>query len=266
MFRAMYRAAAAGVKEARRRVKDDIVVCTRFFSGQDWLGVSNETVFDYLPVIPVYGEYVISENKSVWHGKIRKLKDQQRVYNYARSRQIEEIALSPRAKWMVTGEQIEGFEEEFARMNTSVSPVQRYNHIDGQPPPFQAGGALPNPALDNAFAAMSQDIIETGGVFAANLGSNPNAQSGVAIRQLQNKGDTSTVKYFNNLGIAITHTAKILVKAIKKIYDTERQIRILSEDNSSEIKTINQQVFDQQSQRMITVNDLTQGQYDDICS
>lgn len=257
---------AAGVKEARRRVKDDIVICTRFFNGQDWLGDENETVFDFIPVIPVYGEYVISENKSVWHGKIRKLKDQQRVYNYARSRQIEEIALSPRAKWMVTGEQIEGFEEEFARMNTSVSPVQRYNHVDNQPPPFQAGGALPNPALDNACAAMSQDIIETGGVFAANLGNNPNAQSGVAIRQLQNKGDTSTVKYFNNLGIAITHTARILVKAIKKIYDTERQIRILSEDNSSEIKTINQQVFDQQSQRMITVNDLTQGQYDVICS
>ena len=256
----------AGVKEKRRRVKEDVIVCSRFFNGSDWLDDSRETVFDWLPVIPVYGDFVISENKCVWHGKVRKLKDQQRVYNYARSRQIEEVALSPRAKWMVTPEQIEGYEKEFGAMNTSAAAFQRYNHEEGQPPPYQAGGALPNPALDAACAAMSQDIIETGGIFAANLGDNPNAQSGVAIRQLQNKGDTSSVKYFNNLGIAISHTGRILIKAIKKVYDTERQIRLMAEDGTAEIKQINEQIFDSQSMQTVTLNDLTIGQYDVVCS
>lgn len=260
--------AAAGVTEKRIRKRDDVVVCIRFFDNDKWLSDSKETVFDYIPVIPAYGSFIISENKQVWvnGSKVSRLKDQQRVYNYVRSRQITEIALAPRAKWMVTPEQIEGFEGEFAKMNTSQAPFQRYNHEDGQPPPFRAGGAEMNPALDQAAAAMAQDIIETGGVFAANLGDNPNAQSGVAIKALQNKGDTGTVKYFRALEVAIAHTGRILIKAIKKVYDTERQIRILAEDGTSEIKTINQSVFDQQSGQMVTLNDLSQGQYDVVCS
>jgi hypothetical protein len=260
--------AAAGVTEKRTRKRDDVVVCTRFFDNDKWLSKSKETVFDYIPVIPAYGSFIISENKQVWvnGSKVSRLKDQQRVYNYVRSRQITEIALAPRAKWMVTPEQIEGFEGEFAKMNTSQAPFQRYNHEDGQPPPFRAGGAEMNPALDQAAAAMAQDIIETGGVFAANLGDNPNAQSGVAIKALQNKGDTGTVKYFRALEVAIAHTGRILIKAIKKVYDTERQIRILAEDGTSESKTINQSVFDQQSGQMVTLNDLSQGQYDVVCS
>jgi Phage P22-like portal protein len=260
--------AAAGVTEKRTRKRDDVVVCARFFDNDKWLSKSKETVFDYIPVIPVYGSFIISENKQVWvnGSKVSRLKDQQRVYNYVRSRQITEIALAPRAKWMVTPEQIEGFEGEFAKMNTSQAPFQRYNHEEGQPPPFRAGGAEMNPALDQAAAAMAQDIIETGGVFAANLGDNPNAQSGVAIKALQNKGDTGTVKYFRALEVAIAHTGRILIKAIKKVYDTERQIRILAEDGTSEIKTINQSVFDQQSGQMVTLNDLSQGQYDVVCS
>lgn len=260
--------AAAGVTEKRTRKRDDVIVCARFFDRDKWLSASKETVFDYIPVIPVYGSFIISENKQVWANgsKVSRLKDQQRVYNYVRSRQITEIALAPRAKWMVTPEQIEGFEGEFAKMNTSQAPFQRYNHEDGQPPPFRAGGAEMNPALDQAAAAMAQDIIETGGVFAANLGDNPNAQSGVAIKALQNKGDTGTIKYFRALEVAIAHTGRILIKAIKKVYDTERQIRILAEDGTSEIKTINQAVFDQQSGKMVTLNDLSQGQYDVVCS
>jgi len=57
-----------------------------------------------------------------------------------------------------------------------------------------------------------------------------------------------------------------LVDAIPEVYSTERQMRILKDDGTSDVKTLNKAVFDQQSQSMVTVNDLSKGKYDVSCS
>jgi hypothetical protein len=102
-------------------------------------------------------------------------------------------------------------------------------------------------------------------MFAANMGDNPGLQSGVAIQSLQNKGDNGTIKYFKALEFAIAYTGKLLVKAIPKVYDTERQVRLLYEDGTMEMGTLNQVVFDPRTLRQVTLNDLNQGQYDVVC-
>lgn len=248
----------------RRRKKKSHVVMTRLFDGQEWLNEEQRTVFSYIPVIPTYGNFDISENKVVYRGAVNQLMDAQRVYNYAQSRAIEEGALAPRGKYWLTREQAEKDVDTLGTMNTNANPVQTYTHVEGQPIPFWQGGAQINSGLQQTAGDMAQNIVGSSGIFAANQGDAPN-QSGYAIELQQNKGDNSTIKYFSSQEIAITHTARILVDAIPKVYDTKRTVRILGEDGASKMEQINDQVLDNETQKMVSLNDLRKGKYDVTC-
>jgi hypothetical protein len=112
---------------------------------------------------------------------------------------------------------------------------------------------------------MQGMINATAGMFAANMGDNPNAQSGVAIQKLQNKGDNGTFKYSRSMEIAIAATGRLIKDAIPKVYDTARTVRVLKEDESFDMANLNQQVIDNQTGEIVTVNDLSVGSYDVIC-
>ena len=258
--------ALVGVTEIKRRKRKVSKVCSRFFDNDGWLGDDKDTVFNRIPVIPVYGNYKIIENKTVYSGVVEKLMDSQRVLNYSMSREIEEGALAPRAKYWMTLTQAAGHEDSLSTMNTNSDPVQFYNVDPEMPgPPQQNGGAMVNPGLRTISEAMRGMIGYSAGMFASNMGDNPGLQSGVAIRSLQNKGDNATYKYNKAVQVAIAATGKVLVDAIPKVYDTERTMRILYEDNSFEMATINQPVIDQQTGEVVMLNDLSQGVYDVIC-
>jgi len=255
---------ADGITESRRRTVKSHKVMSRLFDGTTFLSDAKETVFDFIPVVPVYGNFDISEDKVVYRGAINKLKDSQRVLNYAQSREIEEGALAPRGKYWMTREQAEKDKAKLQTLNTNSDPVQTYTHIDGVLPPYWQGGAQINAGLQLTSASMNQNIMESSGIFAANQGNAPD-QSGYAIELQQDKGDTSTIKYFTSKQIAVEHTARIIINAIPKIYDTKRTVRILGEDDSSKMETINDQVWDNETQKNVSLNDLRKGKYDVTC-
>ena len=254
-----------GITEVRRRTKKSHVVMSRLFDGGDWLTEEQKTVFGYIPVIPVYANFDISENKVIYRGVVNKLIDAQRVYNYAQSRATEEGALAPRAKYWMTREQAQADMATLQTMNTNADPVQTYTHVSETPPPYWQGGAQVNQGLQQTSADMAANIVQSSGIFAANQGDAPN-QSGFAIELQQQKGDNSTIKYFNSMEIAICHTAKVIVDAIPRVYDTKRQVRILGEDGQSKMESINDQVFDNETGEMVELNDLRKGKYDVTCS
>ena len=255
-----------GIEEVRTRKAYQTKVYSRFFDQTDWLEDEEETIFDRIPIIPLYGNFKIVENKTIYWGVVEKLLDPQRVLNYSLSREIEEGALAPRAKYWMTLTQAAGHEDALATLNTNSDPVQFYN-IDPETPsaPMQQGGAQVNPGLRTISESMRQIIGQTAGMFAASMGDNPGLQSGVAIESLQSKGDNGTIKYFRALESAIAATGDILVKAIPKVYDAQRTVRLLYEDGSSEMQVLNEPIIDQQTGEIVTLNDLTKGQYAVAC-
>jgi hypothetical protein len=255
---------AQGITEERRRKVKGYKVYSRLFDGDDWLSEAKETVFDYIPVIPVYANFQISENKVIYRGAVNNLMDPQRVHNYALSRAIEEGALAPRGKYWMTREQAATHQQTLQTMNTNSDPVQLYTHVEGQNPPFWQGGAQINSGLQQVATDMASSIIEASGVFSANQGNAP-GQSGYAIELQQNKGDNSTIKYFKAQEIAITHTARVLINAIPKVYDTKRTVRILGEDGTSKMVTINDDVYDAAEGKTVSLYDLRKGKYDVVC-
>lgn len=258
--------AAMGVTEVRRRTRDVTTFYSRYFDMGGWLEDEKETVFDRIPIVPVYGNYRVFENKSIYYGVVEKVIDPQRVMNYSLSREIEEGALAPRAKYWMTRKQAAGEESKLATLNTNTDPVQFFTPDERLPgPPQQNGGAQVNPGLRTISESMRQIIGHTGGMFASNMGDNPGLQSGVAIERQQDKGDNGTFKYFKSVEVAIQATGRLLVRAIPRVYDSARTARILFEDGTYEMADLNQTVIDEQTGDVITMNDLTSGTYDVVC-
>ena len=249
----------------KRRTRKGWRVHSRLFSGDDFLTKEEETVFDFLPVCATYGNFTVSENKRITSGVTRKLMDPQRVLNYAGSKDIEEGALRPRDKLMMTSEQAAGHTKTLETMNINADPAQLYNHVEMQPPPFMLNAARANPGLQTTIANMGENINSIAGMFAANMGDNPGLQSGIAIDRQISKGDNSTTKWFDAQEVAICYTGKVLVNAIPRVYDSTRQVRILSEDGTFEMQDINAKVFDNESQSIVEINNLAAGTYDVVC-
>jgi len=257
--------AAQGITEEKRRIRKSWRVHSRIFDGSDWLTDEEETVFDYIPVIPTYGNFKISENKVIYRGIVEKLMDPQRVINYAESRKIEEGALAPRGKYWLSREQAAKDINKLSTLNTNADPVQTYTHVEGQPPPFFQGGAQINPGLQETAMSADAALQAAAGLFAANMGNNPGLQSGVAIEKQIDKGNQGTIKWFTSQEVAICHTAKVLINAIPRVYDSTRQVRILAEDGTSEMVTLNTVVYDEQTGKNIELNNLAIGEYDVTC-
>lgn len=258
---------AAGITEVSRRKGKKKVCCVRKFDAAGWIDEPVETVFqNWIPVIPVYGNFKLIDNTIKYRGVVQKLKDPQRVLNYSLSREIEEGALAPRAKIVATQKQSEGHEEQWAKLNTSSDPVMYYNPDPDAPgPPGQIMGAQINAGLRTLSDTMERIITTQAGMYDANLGKNTGLQSGKAIEALQDRGDIGSNKYLTAREVAQRHTGRILVNAIPRVYTPGRQVRLLSEDGSQEMATIGQEVIDQQTQRRVILNDLSTGSYDVRC-
>jgi len=167
----------------------------------------------------------------------------------------------------MTEAQALGHEDTLETMNTNADPVQFYNP-DGetQQAPFMQGGAVINPGLVET-TATARAYLRSGSGQVDPAASGGMFQSGEAQRLLQNKAQGGLIKYSKGLEIGICHTAKILMNAMPKLIDTPREMRILSEDRKTAKQvTLNEKVFDEQTQKLVTLNDLTKGVYDATCS
>lgn len=250
--------AIRGISVEKTRERKIPVCYMRTMDAGGWLGAEKETVFAYVPIVCAYGNYDVIENKKVYFGETERLMDPQRVYNYARSREIEEGALAPRRKIMMTRDQAAGHEKQLATLNTNADPVQFYTNVPNTPPPYETGGPQINPALQATSMQAAVDIQEISGSFNANVGKPISGHSGVAYELLQNKSDTGKSHYMGSLKRAIAHTGKIIIDAIPRVYDTaSRQVRLMDEDGSVEFSLVNEEIEPGK-----VLQDLSQGHYD----
>lgn len=249
----------------KRRKRQSWRVWSRMFDGGDWLQAAEETVFDFIPLIPIYGNFDIVDDKIIYFGKIENLLDPQRVLNYAMSRDIEDGALSPAPTTWMTSKMAEGY--DYSKMNTDRAPVRLFNpdpDFPGMTPTF-TGGPQPSQGLQTTVANMQQMISSTANTFLAQQGNAAPSQSGIAGAQQIDQGNIGSIKWFKSLEIAICHTGKIIINAIPRVYDATRQVRILEEDGTSSIVMLNQPQVDQETGDSVTLNDLSIGEYDVVC-
>jgi hypothetical protein len=233
-----------------------------------WLTINcvetlEETVWpgEFIPVIPVKGNELYISGKKYLSGAVRNAKDAQRSYNWLVSVQTQMIASAPLAPFVGFKGQFKDVEHLWRDVN--VAPIA-YLEVDSE----DINGhqqALPQrmntePAIQAIAATRNMagdDIKSIFGTFDASLGDRSNETSGVAILARTDQTNISNYHYYDNLVRSITHLGKILVQVIPYFYDTERVIRIISENGTRATQTINTQGPDGQP-----MNDFSIGKYD----
>lgn len=224
--------------------------------------VLEETRFPgkYIPIVPVYGEEAWEDGKRKLHSLIRKSKNAQQMYNYWKSLETELLMKQPQASVMAAVGQIEDFATDW--QNPDKPAVLRFHYNDAKGNPVGAPQRLEPPVIPsgvvNAARATVDDIKATMGIYNAALGQKSNETSGVAINQRKIEGDMATYHFGDNLVKSITHVGRILVCAIPEIYDTQRVIRIIGEEEEPKEVGINGQSVEGQEKSF----DLSQGKYE----
>jgi TolA-binding protein len=220
---------------------------------RDWPG-------RYIPVVPVYGRHVVIGNKRKKFGMIRHAKDPQRMYNFWQTSITESIALAPKAKWVMAEGQDEGHENEWSQANIKSTAYLRYKQtdIDGRPaPPPQRLQPEPPPAgVMAAAGAINEDLQAIMGIYDPSQMPTGNI-SGKALNGQQQQVDLTNFDYYDNLTRSISHTGKIILDLIPKIYDSERVMRIIGDDGKPELITLNERTAVGE-----VLNNVTVGEYD----
>lgn len=256
--------AALGIEIKRFRTVQSHVIEWMKVSGSEILEGPIKYNWKYIPIVPVYGRTINIDGEELYQGLIRHSKDPQRSYNYTRSTMIERVALTPKAPYMATPQQIKGHEEMWRQGNVKNFPYMLYN-VDPDSPMAKPSREEP-PDVPNAMIALAaqdaDDIKATTGFFDAAIGRQSNETSGKAIIARDRQGDVGSFEFIDNLSKAIKFTGEILVDMIPQVYDTERQIRILGVDGKEDFVPINQTVVDEESGKEVKIHDLAQGKYD----
>lgn len=157
------------------------------------------------------------------------------MYNYWVSAQTEMIALAPRAPFIGAEGQFEGHSEKWKTANVRNYPYLEYKptSLSGQqiPPPQRQSWEPPIQAMTAAIAQSDNDLKATGGFHDASLGQRGPQESGRALRTRQQQDEMSNSHYLDNLGRSIRQIGRIVVDLIPKIYDTQRVLQIMGEDD-----------------------------------
>ncbi len=247
---------------AERKVKSHKVE-HYLLSGEEVLEGPNHWPGRYIPIFPIIGSETALETKVIRSGLVRFSRDPQQLYNFWRSAAAEAIALAPRSPFLATPAMIAKFKGQWDTQNTVSRPYMLYEpdpEVPGGRPMREPPPDIPA-ALVNESAMASDEMKATTGIYDAALGARSNEISGVAIRARENQGGVSALHYQDNLMATLNHLGKVLIDLLPKIYDSERIVRIMREDESHVPVSINVPVMGADGKPML-LNDLSQGAYD----
>ena len=233
-----------------------------------WAKVSGNQILEegrwagkFIPIIEVVGDKFNIEGKQYKRSLIRDAKDPQRMYNFWNTHMTETVALAPKAPYLVTPAEVKGFEAMWNDANKKNFPYLLYNAQGNKIPKRELPPQVPTGAAQ-MLQISAGDIQDTIGMYDASFGEKSNERTGIAIRARATRSDFGTYHFPDNYKRAIIETTRQLIDLIPKIYDTERTVRILGEDNKESIVTINKSMFDEVAGKRVIVNDITVGKYD----
>ena len=225
---------------------------------------NREFVVPMLPIVPVYGDVTWDGEDRYLFSLIHFAKDPQKLYNYWKSSEAQQIAEGLRKQFLIP-ERASRDLTEWA--NPNAYQALRYNDIDdnNQPiaPPQQLPPMTALTGILNAANGAKESIEEILNMQPAAMGQNVNNQSGKAISLLQQRADVSHFHIADNLNKSLCQIGRVLIAIYQKVYTVPLVKRITGEDGKTDRVEINKQV-NEEGKGIIDgiLNNLTVGRYD----
>ena len=215
-----------------------------------------EWVGDSIPIIEVVGKKVCLQGKTYRLSLIHDAVDDNRLYNFYLTAGVEQTQLQIKAPYLVTQQQIRGYENIWANANDFGLPYLYYNPTNMGKPSKEAGNNLDSSTM-NMLNLSQSNISDSLGMYGPAIGQPSNERSGKAITARKASSDMGVFNFPDNLSRAKFETRKQLLDIIPKIYNTARIIRLRGKD---EVISINFPELVNGQETLI--NDLSMGRYD----
>ena len=235
----------------------------------EWFKMGANDIFErnifpskFIPIVPCYGKELNVDGKTVYRGVIRFAKDPQRIYNYTRTASVEQVALAPKAPWVIEEGQIGNHKALWESANVENHALLVYKNKAGVPPPMRQAPPQPSSGWMSEAALADQDIDAASGMYKASLGAPSNERSGKAINARKTEGDVGVYHFHDNKAKSLKHNYEILIDMLPRVLDAEQIVRIMTPEDKEEMITINQSVFDQQSGKWVKIYDLSAGKFE----
>ena len=223
----------------------------------------------WIGIVPVIGHEIWIEGKRYLCGLVRRLRDGQKLHNYEMSALTEALMVQPKAPFLVPGRALEGYEDDWARLNSGNPAYLPYNDVDtDSDKPINQPQRLSPPNFPIAYANTANlavlEMEAAVGMPKPVFGMQGNAVSGRAKIADQTAGETATFHFQDNRRVAQTQVYKIVVDMLPRIYDSTRQAKIMGEDGEQSTVMVNPNIqgpVQKEGKQVVAIN-LGVGRYD----
>jgi hypothetical protein len=225
-------------KEKDKEGKETVRFCT--MSAGDILEGPFDWPGKFVPIVVTLGKELWIGGRRTNRGMIRYARTPQQMYNYWSSAITEQIALAPSAPFLVTPTHISTSQEMWDQQAKTNRHYLIYTP-DPQAPygPKREAPPMMSSAISSELQRMNYDIMSAMGLYKASLGDEGQEKSGKAILARQREGDVGAFGYTDLFAAALTHSGRILVDLIPKVYDQEDIVRIRGQDDSQKEIPVN---------------------------
>lgn len=208
----------------------------RKLSGAEELSKRVEYPASGIGIVPVYGYVGFKEGRMRYCGIPRRARSAQQAYNYHMSEMRVLMGQAAKAPYMMPMRALGGSEDIkklWDRASVESRAFLPYVDFDDQgavnaPQRIQSATNLQNHIAGSLQAR--EDIQAAVGMYAANIGKQSNATSGVAYDSQKQQGEASTANFPGNLAASLGQVGKLCLEMIPRLIDTRRQQRILGID------------------------------------
>ena len=236
----------------------------QLLNGEEILEKIEDYPCRHIPIVPVIGEEIYTDEGVYRQGVVRKMREGQKFYNYLMSIAMEQMGQSVKSPYLVTNAMIAGNEALWRMANVASLPFLPYQP-DANAPQAKPERSLPPTQHRDTIAAAQNfmnDISGAAGLYEDALGKETNAKSGVAIQSRQKEGIITTNIFGDHFGYSIRQEGRIILSMIQHLYNEERRIRIISSEEEEEFVTINERKVNPLSGETFVLNDMTYGNYE----
>ncbi|HVZ39368.1 MAG TPA: portal protein [Candidatus Kapabacteria bacterium] len=220
-----------------RKVVQYVINGIEVLEEHEWIGTE-------LPIIGAWAEEVLFDGRRTLLSLIQFQRDPQMAYNYLRSKEVETVAIAPIAPWVGAVGQFKTHGQRWQQSNKEPMAYLEYDPVtvNGQSagPPQRQNLDVHVEGMLTLQTQIDQDLKATGGLTDPALGIPGKAeQSGKAVKAWQGVTDQMNYHLTDNLTQSMTWAGEVMSELLVKTYNTDRQVKILGEDEAQKIVRVN---------------------------